>query len=333
MALMYLVTGGAGFIGSNVVGALAARGERVVVNDCFGTHDKWRNVAKHLVYDFVAPAQLDQWLDAQVATKTKLLGVVHMGAISATTELDSDLIIASNFQLSLKLWDWCSRHGVPFIYASSAATYGDGDCGFVDSMDPAAMAALRPLNPYGWSKLAFDRRIVASVARREPAPPKWAGLRFFNVYGPNEYHKGSMRSVIAINYPKLVAGEPLRLFKSHKQGYADGEQKRDFVYVKDCVSVALWMLGSKFTSGIYNIGSGNARTWLDLGRSVMRAAQIPERIEFIDMPASLRDRYQYFTEADMSRLRASGYQAPFYSLEDGVADYVTQCLSRSDPYV
>jgi ADP-L-glycero-D-manno-heptose 6-epimerase len=330
---MYLVTGGAGFIGSNVVGALAARGERVVVNDCFGTHDKWKNVAKHLVHDFVSPAQLDDWLAAQVAGRSRVLGVVHMGAISATTEQNSDLIIASNFQLSRKLWDWCARHRVPFLYASSAATYGDGECGFVDSMDPLAMAALRPLNPYGWSKLAFDRRTVASVARKEPAPPQWAGLRFFNVYGPNEYHKGSMRSVIAVNYPKLVAGEPLRLFRSYKQGFADGEQMRDFVYVKDCVSVMLWMLGSRFKSGIYNIGSGHARTWQDLGRAVMSAAQIPERVEFTEMPENLRERYQYFTEADMSRLRASGYQAPFHSLEDGVADYVTQYLSRLDPYV
>jgi ADP-L-glycero-D-manno-heptose 6-epimerase len=196
---MYLVTGGAGFIGSNVVGALAARGERVVVNDCFGTHDNWKNVTKHPVHDFGSPAQLDDWLAAQVANRSRVLGVAPMGAITATTEQDSDLMIASNFQLSRKLWNWCARHRVPFICASSAATYGDGECRFVDSMDPLAMAALRPLNPCGWSKLAFDRRAVASVARKEPAPPQWAGLRRFNVYGPNEYHKGSMRSVIAVN--------------------------------------------------------------------------------------------------------------------------------------
>lgn len=332
---MYLVTGGAGFIGSNVVAALAARGERVVVNDTFGSGEKWRNVAKHEVYDFVAPDGLDGWLEtaARRASGGRLKGIVHMGAISATTERDADLIVASNFNLSLRLWDWSSRHEVPFIYASSAATYGDGAHGFCDAADAASLARLRPLNPYGWSKLAFDRRVMRAVKDGEPAPPKWAGLRFFNVYGPNEYHKGSMRSVIAVNLPLLLAGEPLRLFRSYRQDYGDGEQKRDFVWVGDCVSVILWMLDNSFPSSIYNVGSGRARSWLDLGRAMMQAAGLPERVEFIDMPETLRDRYQYYTEADMRKLVAAGYRGEFQSLEAGVGAYVRRHLMQPDPYV
>ncbi|MEZ5854309.1 MAG: ADP-glyceromanno-heptose 6-epimerase [Hyphomicrobiaceae bacterium] len=331
---MYLVTGGAGFIGSNVVAALARRGARVVVDDTFGCEDKWRNVAKHDVYDFITPAELDGWLEANARSsqRSAVEGVIHMGAISATTERDSDLIVASNFQLSCKLWQWCSRNEVPFIYASSAATYGDGTEGFSDRFEAEVLGSQLPLNPYGWSKLAFDRRVYRDVNDGELAPPKWAGLRFFNVYGPNEYHKGSMRSVIAVNMPKLVAGDPMRLFRSYRNDYRDGEQKRDFVYVKDCVSVILWMLDNQFPSSIYNVGSGRARTWLDLGRAMMKAGKIEERFEFIDMPETLRERYQYFTEANSEKLRRAGYQAAFYSLEDGVADYVENYLLKPDPF-
>ncbi len=333
---MYLVTGGAGFIGSNVVAALADRGERVVIDDTFGTDDKWRNVAKHLVHDFIRPDQLEDWLARHGSSAPlksgRVKGVVHMGAISATTERDSDLIIAHNFQLSSHLWAWCSQNDVPFIYASSAAVYGDGSHGFVDAFDRTSMGRLRPLNPYGWSKLAFDRRLERGVADGEPQPPKWAGLRFFNVYGPNEYHKGSMRSVVAINVPRLVAGEPLRLFRSYRDDYRDGEQKRDFIYVNDCVSVILWMLDNSFPSSVYNVGSGAARSWLDLGRAMMKAADVPERIDFIEMPETLRERYQYFTEADQTKLRQAGYQAAFHTLEHGVDTYVRNHLLQSDPY-
>lgn len=326
---MYLVTGGAGFIGSNVARELANSGARVVINDTFGTDDKWRNLAKHDIYDFVPPGGLDAWLARH---EGRLKGVVHMGAISATTERDCDLIVASNFTLSLKLWDWCARHAAPFIYASSAATYGDGAHGFDDVFTATALAQLRPLNPYGWSKLAFDRRVLRAVNDGEPTPPKWAGLKFFNVYGPNEYHKGSMRSVVALNWDKLSRGEPLRLFKSYRPDYGDGEQKRDFVYVKDCVAVIGWMLANPFEPGVYNIGSGLGCSWRQLGEAMFKAAGRPEMIEFIEMPEALRARYQYFTQANINKLRSAGYAAPMHTLEDGVGDYVAHYLSRDDPY-
>lgn len=326
---MYLVTGGAGFIGSNVVAALADRGERVVVCDWFGSGEKWRNVAKHDVCEFVFPEDLPVWLNQY---GEELAAIVHMGAISATTETNVDLIVRSNLQLTDTLWRWSANHGKRLVYASSAATYGDGAAGFEDRSDMAYLASLRPLNAYGWSKLAFDRRAMKVIERGEPAPPKWAGLKFFNVYGPNEYHKGSMQSVIAHNCAKLARGEPLRLFKSYHQDYADGGQMRDFVYVKDCVGVIVRMLDGDFASGLYNVGSGTARSWIDLGRAMFAALGVPEKIEFIDMPEQLRGKYQYFTQAPMNKLRAAGYRTPFATLEEGVADYVKAYLTQPDIY-
>jgi ADP-L-glycero-D-manno-heptose 6-epimerase len=328
MSIMYLVTGGSGFIGSNIVAALAEKGHRVAVCDWLGHDDKWKNIAKHGVHDFVVPEQLSGWLGKHGDT---LEGIVHMGAISATTERDSDLIIRSNFQLSNELWDFCADRDIPFIYASSAATYGNGEQGFEDDFRPEALARLRPLNPYGWSKLLFDQRVARLVAAGEKAPKKWAGLKFFNVYGPNEYHKGSMRSVVAVNYPKIAAGESMQLFRSYRPDYADGGQKRDFVYVADCVGVILWMLSvPSLQSSVYNLGSGKARSWVDLARAMFAASGLPEKIEFIEMPESLRPRYQYFTEANLTKLRDAGYRQPMTSLEDGVADYVKNYLSRED---
>ncbi len=326
---MYLVTGGTGFIGSNVVAALAARGDRVAVCDTFSTGDKWKNVAKHDVFDFVFPSDLDQWL---MANGEEIAGVIHMGAVSATTERDSDLIVASNFMLSAKLFEFCARLALPFIYASSAATYGDGAETFDDTLDAVSLGRLRPLNPYGWSKLAFDRRVLRTVSDRRPVPPKWAGLKFFNVYGPNEYHKGSMRSVIALNYDAIASGDPLRLFKSYRSDYGDGQQKRDFVYVADCVSVILWMLDNPFPSALYNVGSGTAESWVNLARAMFKAANQPENITFIEMPEPLRERYQYFTEARIEKLRAAGYTKPMTGLQNGVADYIERYLSKPDPY-
>lgn len=327
---MYLVTGGTGFIGSNIVAALAARGDTVAVCDWFGSEDRWKNIAKHGVHDIVFPDDIGPWLEKHGRI---LQGVIHMGAISATTERDVDLIVRSNFILSIQLWDFCAAEGIPFIYASSAATYGDGENGFDDAFNETAMKALRPLNPYGWSKLLFDQRAERIVNKRQACPPKWAGLKFFNVYGPNEYHKGSMRSVIAVNYEKIAAGEPMRLFRSYRPNYEDGGQKRDFVYVGDCVSVILWMLDNDFPSSVYNLGSGGARSWVDLARAMFKAAGLPEKIEFIEMPESLRDRYQYFTEANLTKLREAGYTAPMTTLEDGVKTYIQQFLSKPDPYL
>ncbi|MFC3230914.1 ADP-glyceromanno-heptose 6-epimerase [Marinibaculum pumilum] len=325
---MILVTGGAGFIGSNIVAALAAAGEEVAVCDWFGSDDKWRNLAKHDVVSFVAPEDLPDWL----TRAPRLTAVVHMGAISATTERDVDLIVATNIRLSWSLWEWCAAAEVPFIYASSAATYGDGLAGFDDDNDAQAMGRLRPLNPYGWSKLAFDRRVIRAVQGREPRPPQWVGLRFFNVYGPNEYHKGRMQSVISQNYSRIAAGEEMRLFRSYRSDYADGGQLRDFIYVRDCVDVVLWLLSQTETSGIFNVGTGRARSWNDLAQALFAAAGREPRISYIPMPEDLQERYQYFTEARMDRLRAAGYPHAFTSLEDGVAAYVQGFLASDDPY-
>lgn len=327
---MYLVTGGAGFIGSNIAAALAGRGDEVAVCDWLRQDERWRNLAKHAIAEIVAPERVFDWLDAAAGG---VRAVIHMGANSSTTETDVDTIVENNIRLSLGLWEWCTKHGVPLIYASSAATYGDGSAGFSDEFSPAALARLLPLNAYGWSKHFVDRRIAQLLARHAPAPPQWVGLKFFNVYGPNEYHKGTMKSVIAQNCARVAAGEPLRLFRSYRNEYPDGGQQRDFVYVKDCVDVVTWLLANPQVCGLFNLGSGAARSWLDLGRSLFAALRLPEKIEFIEMPEAIRPKYQYFTQAEMGKLRAAGYAAPFTALEDGVADYVRNYLSRDDPYL
>jgi ADP-L-glycero-D-manno-heptose 6-epimerase len=245
-----------------------------------------------------------------------------MGAISATTERDGERLVSENIRLTLDLWEWCSDHKVPFVYASSAATYGDGLEGFDDDASSEALARLKPMNGYGWSKHAVDRRIAMDVAEGRQTPPVWAGLKFFNVYGPRETFKGDMRSVALKLYETLSTGGKATLFKSHNPNYADGGQLRDFVYVGDCVAVILWILEQKRFSGLYNLGTGQARSWLDLATAVFSAMGLPADITYVDMPEAIRDRYQYFTEARMARLRAAGYDAPFTSVEHGVAAYV-----------
>jgi ADP-L-glycero-D-manno-heptose 6-epimerase len=326
---MILVTGGAGFIGSNIVAALADAGAEVAVCDWLRTDERWRNLAKHLIADLVAPERLFDWLTDHGRT---LDTVVHMGAISSTTETDGDLFAENNIRLTLRLWDWCARHDVRLIYASSAATYGDGSAGFDDDASAAGLARLQPLNAYGWSKHAVDRRIGQLVERGAKAPPQWAGLKFFNVYGPNEYHKGTMKSVVAQNHATVAAGQPIRLFRSYRQDYGDGGQVRDFVYVRDCVDVIVWLLANPGVNGLFNLGTGQARSWLDLARALFAATGQAERVEFIDMPETLRAKYQYFTEARMAKLRAAGYDRPFTTLEDGIADYVARFLARGDSY-
>ena len=331
MSRLVLVTGGAGFIGSNIVAALTEAGDYdVAVCDRLRTTEsgKWRNLAKHPIADFVAPEALADWL---AWNEEALEAVVHMGAVSSTTEPDADRIVHSNFTLSRDLWDWCARHGKRLIYASSAATYGDGARGFRDADDLAALAGLRPLNAYGWSKALFDL-YARRHAERGEAPPQWAGLKFFNVYGPNEAHKGTMRSVAAQRWPEVARGETVKLFRSHRDDVPHGGQQRDFVYVRDCVEVVLWLLANPQVSGIYNLGTGRARSFRELVEILFRAADRPCRIEYVDMPPGIRDHYQYFTEADMSRLRAAGYDRPFTELEDGIADYVWVYLSQADPY-
>ena len=328
---LVLVTGGAGFIGSNIVARLGEAGSYdVVVCDRLRSAAlaKWRNIAKHPVADIVAPEAMFDWLSAH---RGELAAIVHMGAVSSTIEPDVDRIVAANFALSRDLWRFAAQAQVRLVYASSAATYGDGAQGFGDADDLASLARLRPLNAYGWSKALFDLHAVRSAGRGF-APPQWAGLKFFNVYGPNEAHKGEMKSVVAKIWPGVAAGERVSLFRSHRPDYADGGQLRDFVYVRDAAEVVAWLLQQDRVAGVFNLGSGQARAFADLARAVFAAAGREAAIEYIDMPASLRDRYQYFTQADVQRLRDIGYAAPFMGLEEGVADYVARFLSQTDPY-
>ncbi len=327
---MIVVTGAAGFIGSNIVADLEARGDGpIAIVDWFGTDERWRNLAKRRVAHFVRPEQLMLFLDGHAG---EVRGVIHMGAISATTERDVDLLVERNIACSVALWDWCAAHEVPFVYASSAATYGGIEHGFVDDDAIAAQAALRPLNAYGWSKKATDLIFAERVARGGPQPPSWAGLKFFNVYGPNEYHKGEMMSVACKLHAQVMAGEPVRLFKSYRDGVADGEQRRDFVHVADCSAAALWLLDRPGTRGLFNIGSGGARSFLDIARALGRVVNKPVDVEFIDMPEAIRDRYQYFTQAETAKLAATGFGRRATTLEDGVADYITGYLAREDRY-
>lgn len=325
---MFLVTGGAGFIGSNVVASLNAAGRTdIVVNDALGSDGKWRNLQKRQVADIVPPAELFRWLD-----RRKLDAVIHMGAISETTAQDGDLVIETNFRLSLRLLDWCADTRTPFIYASSAATFGNGERGFSDAYASEALRRLRPMNLYGWSKHLFDLALVERAERGRKLPPQWAGLKFFNVFGPNEYHKGEMMSVVAKVFPDVKAGRPVRLFKSHREGIADGEQRRDFVYVDDAVAVVRWLIESSHVCGLFNVGTGQARSFRDMITALFEALGRKPNIDYVDMPSSIRNSYQYFTEAEIGNLRAQGYNAGFTPLEDAVRAYATQFLDAADPY-
>ncbi len=326
-----LVTGGAGFIGSNIVARLVEDGGvDVVVCDRLreAATGKWRNLAKHAIADFIAPDALFAWL-ADRGRSVEL--VVHMGAISSTLEVDADKILANNFGLSRDLFRWCAENGARFIYASSAATYGDGARGFDDADDLTSLMALRPLNAYGWSKALFDIFAVRQAALGQ-APPGWTGLKFFNVYGPNEGHKGPMKSVIAQIWPKVASGQTVELFRSHRPDYEDGGQMRDFVYVRDVADCVAWMAGGPPIDGIFNLGSGTARSFADLARAVFVASGRAPSIAYVDMPEAMRGAYQYHTEAPMGRLRAAGWDRPSTSLEAGVGDYVAGFLARPDPY-
>jgi ADP-L-glycero-D-manno-heptose 6-epimerase len=327
---MFVVTGGAGFIGSNIVAGLEERGlGPVVVCDRLRGGGKWRNLAKRELADLVDPESLFETLDRSADS---VRAVVHMGAVTATTETDVDRIIEVNFRLSQRLWTWCCERRVPFVYASSAATYGSGSDGFADDATPEFLAKLRPLNPYGWSKHLFDRWVVRRLADGGERPPQWAGLKFFNVYGPNEYHKGAQASVAFQLFPRARAGEVARLFRSHRPDYADGGQLRDFVWIDDCVEVVLWLLANRQVSGLFNCGTGRARSFADLAAAVFRAVGREPAIEYVPTPESIRDQYQYFTEASLGRLRGAGYGRPFASLEDGVGRYVREFLDTADPY-
>lgn len=321
---MIVVTGAAGFIGSCLVSRLNQAGyENIVVVDDFSKTEKDQNLKGKTLNAKVGRKDFVKWLE-QFGEEVAF--VYHIGARTDTTEFDTSIFDELNVNYSKDVWKLCTRFNIPLVYASSAATYGLGEHGYKD--DHSIVNNLKPLNPYGDSKNDFDKWVL----EQEETPPFWAGLKFFNVYGPNEYHKGRMASVIFHAFHQIGATEGMKLFRSHRDDYKDGEQLRDFVYVKDVVEVCHYLMDTPPSSGIYNLGSGNARSFLDLTRNTFKAMAKEENISFIDTPADIRDKYQYFTEADMSKLIESGYSKPFHTLEEGVADYVTNYLSEEKYY-
>jgi ADP-L-glycero-D-manno-heptose 6-epimerase len=316
---MIVVTGAAGFIASCLVGELNAqeRGDIVVVDD-FSKHEKDNNLLGKEIIAKVARSDFHNWLN-EFAHEVDF--VFHLGARTDTTEFDKQIFDDLNLNYSKKVWEICTKKQIPLVYASSGATYGLGELGYKD--DHALTPKLKPLNPYGDSKNDFD----IWVLEQKNTPPFWAGLKFFNVYGPNEYHKGRMASVVFHAFNQITAKGELKLFRSHNPNYKDGEQLRDFVYVKDVVKVCQFLMNNKPESGIYNLGTGQARTFLDLGLNTFKAMGIEAKIEFIDTPIDIRDKYQYFTEADMTKLKNAGYNNAFMTLEEGVADYVSNYLT------
>ncbi len=314
MSEMIVVTGAAGFIGRNVVAELNARGhDNLLLVDHLGTGEKWKHLIGLRYEDLLSPSAYLEQVMAGTAPKTD--AIIHLGACSATTERDADYLLENNYRYTRRLCEYALANGTRFIYASSAATYGDGSRGYSD--DDAVTPTLEPLNMYGYSKHMFDL-----WALKHGLFDRIVGLKYFNVFGPYEGQKGDMRSVVHKSFEQIRDTGKVRLFKSYKPEYADGEQKRDFVYVKDAVDVTLYFLQHRDRSGLFNCGTGEARTWKDLVTAVFRAMGREPNIEFIEMPEALRGKYQYFTQADVSKLRAAGYDKPFTRLEEAVADYV-----------
>lgn len=316
---MIVVTGAAGFIGSCLVSRLNKDGKTdLILVDDFSRDEKAPNLEGKR---FSAKIDRDRFVEWFQENFRRIEIVYHIGARTDTTEFNKTIFDKLNVEYSKALWNICTEHQIPLVYASSAATYGLGEHGYSDNHD--VVAKLKPLNPYGDSKNDFDKWVLT----QKTCPPNWYGLKFFNVYGPNEYHKGRMASVIFHAFNQITASGGMKLFRSHNPEYSDGGQLRDFVYVKDVVDVILFLGKNKPQDGLYNLGTGEARTFLDLANNTFASLNKTSNISFIDTPADIRDKYQYFTEADMSKLRKAGYSAPSYSLEEGVADYVKNYLN------
>lgn len=314
-----IVTGAAGFIGSCLVQRLNIDGyTNLILVDEFSHAAKQRNLEGKKYHSAIHRDEFPEWL---ASSFDEVEFVFHIGARTDTTEFDESVFDRLNLNYTRALWNICANAGIPFVYASSAATYGDGEFGYAD--DHKTIHRLQPLNPYGWSKHRFDLWAL----EQSKQPVFWAGLKFFNVYGPNEYHKSRMASVIFHAFNQIRDSGKVKLFRSHRPDYKDGWQLRDFVYVKDVVEVCLFLMKHKSPSAIYNLGTGKARSFYDLASAVFRALDIDPQIEYVDIPQDIRDKYQYFTEAKMDKLIAAGYQKPFTSLEDGVNDYVRNYLS------
>lgn len=315
---MIVVTGAAGFIASCLIGSLIEKGyKHIIAVDDFSKKEKAGNFIDKSIQEFSERAEFFEWLD-QHAREIEF--IFHIGARTDTTEFNMAVFDELNTGYSMSVWNACSKYGIPLVYASSAATYGLGELGYADNHE--IVNDLKPLNPYGVSKNDFDKWALA----QESAPPFWAGMKFFNVYGPNEYHKGRMASVIFHAYHQINETGRVKLFRSHRPDFEDGGQLRDFIYVKDVVSVLIFMLENKPESGLYNLGTGKARTFLDLAKATFTACDKKTIIDFVDTPADIRDKYQYFTEANMAKLKNAGYNKEFYSLEEGVNDYVRNYL-------
>lgn len=313
------MTGAAGFIGSYLTGFLNKAGySNLLLVDDFSRADKHANLVGKQFQEKIDREVFFDWLETN---KPSISHVFHLGARTDTTEMDYEVHKKWNLDYSINIWQYCTAHEIPLVYASSAATYGNGECGYSDSHD--IVTQLHPLNPYGVSKNEFDIWALQQTS----TPPFWAGMKFFNVYGPNEYHKGRMASVIFHAFNQIRAKGSVKLFRSHNPDYKDGEQLRDFIYVHDIVSICVWLMDHTPASGLYNAGTGTARTFKDLVTAIFHKLDLPVQIEYIDTPLDIRDKYQYYTEADMHKIRAAGYSAPFYSLEDGVTDYVHHYLS------
>ena len=319
-----LLTGAAGFIGSYLLGNLNRKGYgQIIIADDFSRADKEVNYSSK---KFIARVEREELFDWLVKENSAIDFVFHLGARTDTTEFDYAVHEKLNVEYSKKIWNYCTERNIPLVYASSAATYGSGELGYKDSHE--IVGQLKPLNPYGVSKNEFDKWALA----QNTCPPHWAGLKFFNVYGPNEYHKGRMASVIFHSFNQIRATGKVKLFKSHRPDFADGQQLRDFIYVEDVAKVCCWLMDNTVASGLYNLGTGKARSFEDLVKATFAGMDKEPVIEYIDMPEDIRDKYQYFTEADMTKLISAGYDAPFFSLEKGVVDYVRQFLLQKAYY-